>query len=187
MNDPYPLLESWLPANDHPERPLMTLITSTPDGRPDGRSVLLSEFDREGFYFHTDSRSRKIAALDQNPHAALVIPLVHERHQITVQGVSEPVGADEEARVYARRSTYLRYLAWLNTDELAALAEAERVAAWSAFAAQNPDPTPPPTWIGRLIRPTRITFWTGREDAPSRREEFSLTDDGAWRVTVLAG
>lgn len=187
MTSPWPLLREWLPANDDPARPLMTLITATPDGVPDGRAVLLSEYDESGFYFHTDSRSRKIAAIDANPHVALVIVLVEERHQITVQGVAETAGAEEELRAYARRSDYLRTLAWLNTQEFAVMPEVERVAVWAAFVASHPEPDPPDTWTGRRVRPTRITLWTGRGDTCSRREEFTLAPDGTWSAGVLAG
>lgn len=184
---PWPLVEAWLPANDDPARPLMTLVTATPSGVPDGRTVLLSEFDEGGFCFHTDARSRKIADLAANPHVALVIPLTESRHQITVQGVAEAVPPEEEATVYARRSPYLQVLAWLNKPSFAVMPETERVAAWASFVASHRVLEPPETWTGRRVRPYRITLWTGREDTCSRREEFTLTTDGTWTVDVLAG
>lgn len=186
--DPFDLLRAWLPANEDPARPLMTLATTTEDGWPDARTVLLSEFDADGFCFHTDSRSRKIAEVDAVPRAALMIHLPELARQIVVQGTVETVPAEEEALVYGRRQAYLKVLAWMNTPELAALPLAERIEAWSSFCAEHPEATltPPPTWTGRRVRPTRLLLWLGSEDTASRRLDYTRAGDG-WDVTVLPG
>lgn len=184
--DPWDLLVSWLPDNEDPERPLMTLATAT-GGAPDGRTVLLSAFDRDGFYFHTDSRSRKIADVEANPRVALVLFFGAWSRQLTVQGVVEPLTEDELRWAYDHRREYLKELAWLNTDEFAALPLAERLDRWADLAAeQKGEWSPPDTWTGRRVRPSRLTFWAGRDDTCSRRVEYRSTDDG-WTVSVLAG
>lgn len=180
--DPWDLLRVWLPANDDPVRPTMTLATATADGTPDGRTVLLSEYDDAGFYFHTDSRSRKLDQIAGNPRVALVIPFFEHRRQLTVQGVAEDVDPAELAWAYAHRSDYLRTLAWLNTPELAARPLPERIAEWAGHRAVEP----PDTWTGRLVRPTRLTFWVGRDDTASRRIEYTRSD-GGWTASVLPG
>jgi pyridoxamine 5'-phosphate oxidase len=180
--DPWDLLRAWLPANDEPVRLTMTLATATADGVPDGRTVLLSEYDDAGFYFHTDSRSRKLDQISQNPQVALVIPFFERRRQLTVQGIAEDADPAELAWAYAHRSDYLRTLAWLNTPDLAALPLPERIDHWAGFRAVEP----PDTWTGRLVRPTRLTFWVGREDTASRRIEYAR-GDGGWTASVLPG
>ena len=180
--DPWELLRAWLPANDDPVRPTMTLATATADGAPDGRTVLLSEYDDAGFYFHTDSRSRKLDQIDANPLVALVIPFFDLKRQLTVQGVAEDVDPAELAWAYAHRSDYLRTLAWLNTPELCALPLPERIERWTGFRAVEP----PDTWTGRLVRPSRLTFWVGRDDTASRRIEY-VRRDSDWTASVLPG
>ncbi|WP_188110559.1 pyridoxine/pyridoxamine 5'-phosphate oxidase [Aeromicrobium ginsengisoli] len=180
--DPWELLRAWLPSNDDPVRPTMTLATVAADGSPDARTVLLSELDDAGFYFHTDSRSRKLEQIAAHPRVALVIPLPEHKRQLTVQGTTEDVDPSELAWAYAHRSDYLRRLAWLNTPELAALPLAERIDRWAGF---EPD-EPPDTWTGRLVRPTRLTFWAGRDDTASRRIEY-VRRDGTWVAHVLPG
>jgi pyridoxamine 5'-phosphate oxidase len=181
--DPWDLLRAWLPANDDPVRPTMTLVTATADGVPDGRTVLLSEYDDDGFYFHTDARSRKLAQVAQNPRVALVLPFFERKRQLTVQGVAEDVDPAELAWAYAHRSDYLRTLAWLNTPEFAAMPLPERIDRWAGFKPTDP----PDTWAGRRVRPTRLTFWVGRDDTASRRTEYDLGRDGAWRASILPG
>ena len=187
-DDPFELLTAWLPANNDPARPPMTLATVSADGRPNARTVLLSEYDTSGFWFHTDSRSAKIAEVDATAHAALVIHLPALTTQIVVQGPVLPATPDEDERVYAARSPYLRRLAWLNTAELAALPLAERQKAWARSAAQRPDNDlhPPATWTGCKVVPERIKLWIGREDTASRRFAYTRTPSG-WALALLPG
>ncbi|MFB2584405.1 pyridoxine/pyridoxamine 5'-phosphate oxidase [Herbiconiux liukaitaii] len=186
--DPFALLTDWLPANDDPARPLMTLGTVAPDGFPDARTVLLSEFDERGFYLHTDSRSRKVGDLATTPRASLT--LVWPGRQLVVQGVVAQAPADEERAAYARRSRYLQLLAWLNTDEFAALPLEERLASWAAFDAAHPSGglEAPSTWMGFVVQPVRLTFWEGRPETAGIRTEFRRESLGAaWSSSTLAG
>ena len=184
--DPWQLLADWLPANDDPVRPLMTLATAA-DGIPDARTLLLSEFDDEGFYFHTDSRSRKVRQLATNDRVALMLHFPERLRQLTIQGVAEVAPGDELRRAFTARSAYLQQLAWQNTIEFAGLPLADRISAWSRFRDDHTDGFgQPPTWTGYLVRPSRLTFWFGNPDTASRRTEYSRTPDG-WAVTLLAG
>jgi len=184
--DPWELLRAWLPANDDPARPLMTLATIE-RGIPDARTLLLSEYDSHGFYFHTDSRSRKIDQLAADPSVALMMHFPEHKRQLTVQGLAETAPEAEQARAYRARSPYLQQLAWQNTVEFAGMPQEDRVAAWSSFRAAHGDGFgQPPTWIGYLVRPSRLTFWFGSDDTASRRVEYSVSP-GGWAVSFRAG
>lgn len=189
--DPAELLAEWLPANDDPVRPLMTLATVGADGVPDARSVLLTEWDEQGFWWHTDARSRKVAQLADRPAAALCLPLLtpEAARQLVVQGVVEPAPAEEERRAYAARSPYLQELAWLNTDAFAALPQDERIATWEREQRAHPEGfAQPETWIGFLVRPLRLAFWFGAPDTASRRIEYArVSPDAPWSRRTLAG
>ena len=181
--DALAVLAEWLPGNDDPARPLITLATVDAEGRPDARNVLLSEYSAGGFSFHTDSRSRKVADLAANPSAAFAIAWPAELRQLSVQGTVERASSEEERAAYARRSRYLQLLAWLNSPEFAQLPLPERVQQWASFGVPE---TPPPTWIGFVVRPTRLTFWQSNPDTASRREEYTLVD-GSWVLGHLPG
>ena len=178
----FPLLDEWLPDNSVLERPQMILSTVS-QGAPDARTVLLTEHDAEGLYFHTDSRSRKVADIAANPAVALTFLWPNFTRQLVVQGLASVAPLPEQAAAFERRSPYLKQLAWLNSPEFAQLPLASRVEAWAAF---DVPADPPPTWIGFLVRPTRLTFWTSNAEAASRRDEYTLTD-GEWVLTHLAG
>jgi pyridoxamine 5'-phosphate oxidase len=185
--NPWDIVSDWLPANDDPERPQMTLSTVTPSGEADARTVLLSEYNTDGFFFHTDAMSRKASNIVNNASVALTFLWPGFTKQLVIQGRAEIAPAYESAAVYARRSPYLKQLAWLNTFEFAQLPLAERAARWAEFAASHDESIDPPdTWVGFLVRPTRMTFWRSNPDAASRRVEYRESS-GGWTVAYLPG
>ncbi|AMM19310.1 hypothetical protein AX769_03145 [Frondihabitans sp. PAMC 28766] len=188
-DDAWALLTSWLPSNDEPERPLMTLATVTPAGYPDARAVLLTEYDETGLYFHTDIGSAKIAQLAAEPHVALTLLWPDEPKQLVVRGVAAIAPPDEVAWAYRARSPSLQQLAWLNTPAFAELPEAERKAAWAAFAAEHPDGfDQPDAWCGIVVEPTELTFWTPGTGTASRRLRFTQREGaGGWTSRLLPG
>ena len=183
------LLADWLPANDDPDRPRMQLATVDASGLPDIRTVLLSEWNEDGFSLHTDANSRKVEQLSAFPGAALDVLWPGFARQLVVQGRAERVDGEAERRVYGRRSPYLRQLAWQNTAEVAQLPREERARRWAAFQVEHDlsELEPPRTWIGYLVRPVRLTFWEADADGPSHRVEFRLSDAGSWSRHDLPG
>ncbi|MEI4272216.1 pyridoxamine 5'-phosphate oxidase family protein [Klenkia sp. LSe6-5] len=184
--DPWVVARSWLPADDDPERPQVTLATTGADGCPDARTVLLTAFDETGFAFHTARTSRKVAELAADPRAALVVLWPGFTRQLVVRGGVVPDGPADAARAWAARSDHLRRLAWLGTDELAGLDRAGRVAGWAADVPTGADTDPAPGWVGYRVRPVELTFWAGGVDTASRRLQYSLVE-GTWRTRWLAG
>ncbi|WP_210508483.1 pyridoxamine 5'-phosphate oxidase family protein [Naasia sp. SYSU D00057] len=182
------LLADWLPGNDDPERPRMQLATVDASGLPDIRTVLLSEWDETGFFLHTDANSRKVAQLASFPGVALDLLWPGFARQLVVQGRAERADGDEERRVYARRSPYLRQLAWQNTAEVAQLPREERTRQWAEFADAHDIAAleAPATWVGYRVRPSRLTFWEADPEGPSHRVEFGLSDEG-WARFDLPG
>ena len=186
--DPWELVAEWLPGNDDPERPQLTLSTVTPAGEADARTVLLSEFDPAlGFYFHTDALSRKASNIVNNGSVALTFLWPGFTRQLVVQGRAEVADPAEIGAAYRKRSPYLQQLAWLNTFSYAQLPIEERRARWAEFAAEHADGfDQPDTWIGFLVRPTRMTFWSSNPDAASRRTEYRESS-GGWTIAYLPG
>lgn len=183
--DPGVLATNWLPGAGE-DRMLMTLSTVDAEGFPRGRTVMLSEFDGERFFFHTDAASEKVADLTANPKVSLTILWPGFTRQLVVQGTAEPAPAEEAAWAFGTRSAYLRQLAWLNTAENARLPRAEREQRWAAFAARNPVVTQPDSWVGYGVRPHRMLFWVSHPQAPSRRVEYTRTASG-WAHRHLPG
>ena len=186
--DPHDWARSWLPSDDDPARPLMTLATLGLDGFPAARTVLLSSVSATGFRFHTDGRSAKAAELAADSRAALVITYPELARQLVVQGRAVRQSEADGALAYEHRSAYLRQLAWINDSEHAQLGDEERRRAWSDAIAQVPDGPldPPASWAGYEIVPHRYLFWEGGADRASHRTEYVRSGD-SWITTHLPG
>ncbi|MFW2514461.1 pyridoxamine 5'-phosphate oxidase family protein [Demequina sp. SO4-13] len=183
--DPMDLSLEWLPGGVN--QCLMTLSTLDAAGAPDSRTMLLSEVTRDGFFFHTDALSNKCAQIAADARVTLTILLAEQGRQLVVQGTAEPADAREVAQAYRDRGPYLQQLAWMNTDEFAALDDASRVTQWAQLATDHTAGfTPPATWTGYVVRPRRLRFWEGAVDTASRRVEYVATD-GSWETSFRAG
>jgi pyridoxamine 5'-phosphate oxidase len=186
---PLELLRAWLPPNETEERPQIQLATVDERGRPDVRTVLLSEWDEDGFVFHTDAESRKAAQLAHDPAVAIAVLWPGFSRQLVITGTAEAADRERLDRGFAGRSPYLKQLAWQNSTALAQEDRADRIRIWNRFADEHDVSAlqPPTTWAGYLVRPDRLTFWQSDPDGPSHRLEFRLEDDSTWSVHHLAG
>ena len=164
----------------------MALATVSADGSPRIRHVLLSSYDRGRLHFHTDQRTAKAGELAADPRAAATIVWPEIPRQLTVAGTVVAESADEQVLAYSRRTRYLQLLAWVNDPELAQQSAADRRHAFDTFDRAHPTLSPPPTWIGCVLVPERITFWRGAGDGPSQRISCERRQAG-WSIERLPG
>lgn len=90
--DPIRQFQLWLDvavAAAVPEPNAMALATSTRDGQPSCRMVLLRGFDERGFCFYTNYQSRKGLDLESNPRAALAFFWQPLERQVRIEGPVE--------------------------------------------------------------------------------------------------
>jgi pyridoxamine 5'-phosphate oxidase len=189
LDDPLQLLTTWLAegrgAVPHPDS--MTLATSTLDGRPSARIVLLRGIDERGITFFTNRISRKGEELRRNPRAAAVVHWWELGRQVRIEGSVEET-SDEESRSYWEtrpRGSQLAAWASRQSRQLSDRGELdERVAEMEARFAGEDVPLPP-FWGGYRIIPTEIEFWTHRDDRLHDRVRYVRAGD-VWRTDRLA-
>src|SRR5487761_1530962 len=103
ISDPEPLapFRRWFAeaCASEPDASAMALATTTRDGFPTLRFVLLKGFDEHGFVFYTNLESRKAEELSANPRAALCPFWKSLRRQVRIEGAALPV-AEAEADAY---------------------------------------------------------------------------------------
>lgn len=178
--DPITELSDWLPGVPGRDGyfPVMSLATIDLDGGPDVRTVLLSEVTKEGLAFHTDTRSRKVTQLAANSRVALLLTIPDQPRQIAVRGTAVSLDGPPLTAAYLARSRYLQLLAWMNTEEMAALSQDERHRRWTEFSQAHPqgELAPPAEWAGFVVRPHQMTFWQGDTRGPSHRIEYVRSD-----------
>ena len=163
----------------------MALATSTPEGRPSVRMVLLKEFDERGFVFYTNLESRQGTELAANPFAALCFHWQPLEIQVRVEGRVEPVSAAEADAYYASRARGSRIGAWASRQsaQLDAYATLEaRVHEYEEKFGEGDIPRPP-FWSGFRVVPDRIELWFGRPSRLHEREVYVRADGDPPRWT----
>lgn len=188
--DPFDQFQQWFReviAAQVDEPNAMTLATSTLDGKPSARIVLLKGFDSGGFYFFTNYESRKARDIDQNPRGALVFFWKELERQVRVEGGIEKIPPMESDEYFNSRPEASRIGAWASPqsrvvrdrnylDEQYARVERE-------FRGEEVER--PSFWGGYVLKPGLFEFWQGRPGRLHDRIQYSRRGD-AWAIERLA-
>ena len=188
-DNPIDLFAEWLEeaGKTEPEYPeAMTLATSTKEGRPSARMVLLKDFDDRGFTFYTNLGSAKAAQLDVNPMAALCFHWKSLHRQIRVEGRVEPVSEAEADEYFASRARLSQIGAWASKQSQSLEGRwvfEKRIAEFTAKFNVGSVPRPE-FWSGYRVVPDHIEFWL---EAKFRLHDRLVYDrDGeTWRTDRL--
>ncbi|RYZ92502.1 MAG: pyridoxamine 5'-phosphate oxidase, partial [Sphingobacteriaceae bacterium] len=145
----------------------MTLATSTTDGRPSARIVLLKGFNTDGFSFYTNYLSRKGKEITKNPLGSLLFYWGELERQVRIEGTIEKLSKEDSEKYFQVRPKASQIGAVASpqsqeiTDRKALEEKFEQLQA--EFA--NKDIPKPSYWGGYVLKPRLIEFWQGR---PSR-------------------
>jgi pyridoxamine 5'-phosphate oxidase len=188
FGDPLEVFGQWLQEAERsePNDPnAAALATSTPDGVPSVRMVLVKRADERGFCFFTNAESKKGIELEQNPRAALCFHWKMLRRQVRVEGrVTEMNPADVDSYFHSRsRSSQIGAAVSEQSRPLASREELEE--RFRSFAEEHPGEVPrPPYWRGFCVHAERIEFWINGEDR--LHDRFLFTHErGQWKRTRL--
>jgi pyridoxamine 5'-phosphate oxidase len=166
----------------------MALATTTLDGKPSARIVLLKDFDERGFVFYTNYASEKGRQLEKNPRAALVLYWMEVERQIRIEGAVEKTSREESEQYFHTRPAGAQLGAWASRQS--EVIDARRVLAarleeMKQRFAKGEIPLPP-HWGGYRLKPERIEFWQGRPDRLHDRFRYARLPDGSWSIDRLA-
>lgn len=164
----------------------VSLATSTPDGRPSCRIVLLHEVDERGFVFHTNYGGRKAGEIEANPHAALTAYWPWTDEQIRVEGTIARVSTAESDGYFAVRPRGSQVGAWASLQSQPLDSRETLIGRVATFESQfaGGDVPRPDNWGGYRITPLRIEFWKAGEFRLHDREMYERVG-GDWQVTRL--
>jgi pyridoxamine 5'-phosphate oxidase len=165
----------------------MALATSTPDGAPSVRMVLLKGFDERGFVFYTGYESRKGLELAANPRAALLFHWDPFGRQVRVEGMLERTTAEETERYFHTRprGAQIAALASRQSRVLAGREELEARVAQLGTELDGGEVPVPADWGGFRLAPEAYEFWQHRENRLHDRFRYRR-DAGGWIIERLS-
>ena len=165
----------------------MTLATSTKDGRPSARIVLLKSFDDRGFVFYTNYDSRKGHELAENSQACLLFYWAAVWRQVRIEGAVEKVSAEESESYFQSRPLGSKLGAWASNQSSVIAGRESLETRFAEFEERfGADVPRPPQWGGYRIKPEVIEFWQGQENRLHDRLRYRLRADGSWLIERLA-
>lgn len=166
----------------------MIVATTSADGIPSARAVLLKQFDEDGLIFYSNYESHKGRDLAANPHVAALFYWGPLERQVRFTGLARRLpAADSDAYFHSRplgsqigaiaspQSQVIPGRDWL----AARFTAAERAAEESGHVAR------PAHWGGYLIVPQEVEFWQGRQNRLHDRIRYRREGDG-WTIERLA-
>jgi pyridoxamine 5'-phosphate oxidase len=165
----------------------MSLATADAEGAVSLRTVLLKLFDRQGFVFFTNYRSRKAQDISANASVALLFPWLDLERQVKIRGRAAKISTAESLRYFSSRPHGSQIGAWVS-DQSQVLSSRQvlemKVLEMKRKFAEGKVPLPD-FWGGYRVEPVSIEFWQGRESRLHDRFVYTRQADSTWKIERL--
>ncbi len=165
----------------------MTLATSTFEGKPSARVVLLKIYDEKGFAFFTNYNSRKSKQILQNPYGAAVFFWPELERQVRIEGKIVKSTDSESDQYFRTRPEGSKIGAWASPQSqvIPNRRYLEQLQADFKEEFNGRTVKRPPNWGGYRLVPTLFEFWQGRLNRLHDRIQYSLNNN-QWIAERLA-
>lgn len=164
----------------------MTLATTSADGSPAARIVLLKSFDEQGFVFFTNYESAKGRDLAANTRACLLFFWAEVERQVRVNGCVSRVSREESDAYFHSRPVESQLGAWTSRQSTVVGDRSMLEDRFAVLQRQYEGRTipVPDNWGGYRVAAERVEFWQGRASRLHDRLLYTRAADGWTRVRL---
>lgn len=165
----------------------LSVATSSPEGIPSVRMVLLKGLSNKGFVFYTNFNSKKGNDLNNNPNASMCFHWKSIRRQIRVSGKVNVVDKEEADKYFSSRDYGSKISAWASSQSKVMKDRNEFLDKIKEFKKKFSDKNNvprPPHWSGWRIIPNEIEFWSEVKNRSHQRLNYRK-ENGKWIQEIL--
>ena len=192
LENPIELFDEWFNEAKKTEindPNALALATSTKDGEPSVRMVLLKDFNQNGFVIYTNLDSKKSTDIKNNPNASMCFHWKSILRQVRITGKIIKV-SNKDADIYFQSRDYeSRIGAWAskqssvlkNREELYQEIESYK----KKYSDKNNVPRPS-NWSGWNLNPNEIEFWLDGKNRIHQRLKYIKKQNGIWNRSLLS-
>lgn len=190
LQNPFEQFQNWLEeAWKHGiiEPNAMVLATSTLNGVPSSRTVLLKQIDQNGFVFFTNYQSRKGHEILHNPHVSATFLWKEMERQVVIEGITEKISREESASYFATRPRGTQLGAWASSQDREIPNKEVLIEAYQSLEKtyEGKEIPVPPYWGGYRIKPYTFEFWQGQRNRLHDRFRY-FQEDAKWKIVRLS-
>ena len=188
--NPIVLFKKWFAVAEKSEindPNALSLATSSSDGMPSVRMVLLKCLSEKGFVFYTNFNSKKGSDLKKNPKASMCFHWKSLRRQIRISGKTVVIENKEADEYYNSRAYGSRIGAWASSQSQTMINRNEFINKIKEFEKKYPDQKNvprPPHWSGWRVEPDNIEFWLEIKNRIHERLNYRKKN-GEWLREIL--
>ena len=192
LDDPFKLFEKWFEEAKNKEindPNALALGTSSKEGIPSVRMVLLKGFNKDGFIFYTNLNSQKGNEIKENPVASMCFHWKSLLRQIRIVGNLKQVDDKVADEYYNSRAYESRIGAWASKQSNILKNRDELLNSLENFKKKynNKENVPRPSyWTGWNLKPSSIEFWLDGDNRIHERLKYSLNETNNWVKNLLS-
>ena len=189
FKDPFTLFQNWYEEAIEKEindPNAMNLSTLSEDFKPSSRIVLLKDYNKKGFVFYTNTKSKKGISIKQNPNVALNFHWKSCLRQVRIEGKAKKVLVSEADTYFNTRPRDSRIGAWASNQSSELIDREKLIENFNNYKKifSKKQLIRPSHWTGYRVNPDLIEFW---QQMPSRlhdRFEYQKIKN-KWKVRKL--